>query len=188
MGDENIYPVPKIELFLADLVEVAQAPELAEVGLEGMREDLVLREDAPLIIKPSLDGCSTGIMQLQHPGDLVAYATAVAQQWDEIPAELSPGVLPSRLGVPVLSQPSTCWSGNYTESGSGAARCLRLSDLTGRIASGRWSIASLCGDSLKSDAICHTQPHGAAPRLPLHECLSCNSMHSACCPASVPAK
>ena len=46
MGDENIYPVPKIELFLADLVEVAQAPELAEVGLEGMREDLVLREEA----------------------------------------------------------------------------------------------------------------------------------------------
>lgn len=91
LGDQNIYPVPKIELFLEDIVEVAQAPELAEVGLEGMREDLVLREDAALIIKPALDGCSTGIMRLQHPGDLIAYASAIAQQWDEIPEELTPG-------------------------------------------------------------------------------------------------
>eukprot|EP00892_Ulva_mutabilis_P002530 jgi/Ulvmu1/12278/UM087_0012.1 len=90
LGDGNIYPIPKIELFLADLAEVAQAPELAEVGLEGMRDDLVLHGDAPLLIKPALDGCSTGIMRLQHPGDLVAYATAIAQEWDEIPVELTP--------------------------------------------------------------------------------------------------
>lgn len=93
LGDENVYPIPKIELFLSDLVELAQAPELAEVGLEGMREDLVMREDAPLLIKPALDGCSTGVMRLQHPGDLVAYATAIAQEWDEIPIELTPGAL-----------------------------------------------------------------------------------------------
>lgn len=100
LGDESIYPVPKIELFLADLVEVAQAPDLAEVGLEGMRDDLVLREEAPLIIKPALDGCSTGIMRLQHPGDLVAYATAIAQQWDEIPEELTPGAPPAHAPTP----------------------------------------------------------------------------------------
>lgn len=91
LGIDSIFPVPKIELFLADLAEVAQAPDLAEVGLEGMREDLVLREDAPIIIKPAHDGCSTGVMRVQHAADLVVYATAVAQQWDVIPAELTPG-------------------------------------------------------------------------------------------------
>jgi len=43
MGNENIYPLPKIEPFLADLVEVAQAQELAKVGTEGIWEDLVLQ-------------------------------------------------------------------------------------------------------------------------------------------------
>jgi hypothetical protein len=82
--------VPKVELFLEDLVEVFENPELAETGMEGLADDLLLFPGHPLTIKPAAEGSSLGVMRLERPGDLVLYATAVAQQWDEIPAELNP--------------------------------------------------------------------------------------------------
>jgi hypothetical protein len=90
---EDFFPVPKIEIFLSDLVELCRSPHMAEAGLEGMREDLVLSESAPLVIKPADDGCSTGVMRLECEEHLLAYAAAVAQQWDEIPIEMTAGAL-----------------------------------------------------------------------------------------------
>lgn len=94
MDTEDLFPIPKIEIFLSDLAELCRSPHMADAGLAGMREDLVLHDTAPLVIKPAADGCSTGVMRIQEPEHLLVYALAAAQEWDEIPVELAAGVAP----------------------------------------------------------------------------------------------
>lgn len=103
MDTEHLFPIPKVEIFLSDLAELCRSPYMADAGLAGMREDLVVHDSAPLVIKPVADGCSTGVMCLQEPEHLLTYAMAVAQEWDEIPADLSPGAAPSSYGCKHLS-------------------------------------------------------------------------------------
>lgn len=92
MDTEGFFPIPKIELFLSDLAELCRSPHMAEAGLEGMRYDLVVHESMPLVIKPAADGCSTGVFRIQEPEHLLTYAFAVAQEWDEIPIEMTAGL------------------------------------------------------------------------------------------------
>jgi hypothetical protein len=91
MDTDKYFPIPKIELFLSDLAELCRSPYMADAGLSGMRDDLVLHGTAALIIKPAKDGCSTGVMRIQEPEHLLTYALAVSQEWEEIPRELTDG-------------------------------------------------------------------------------------------------
>lgn len=99
MNADGIYAIPNRHVSTSDLEELlghTEVPQAAAVALDRIRAELSLPQDAPLLIKPAADGCSTGVMRLQHPQHLATYALAVTQKWPHIPPELTPGVF-SRL-------------------------------------------------------------------------------------------
>jgi hypothetical protein len=141
LAGHGVRTIPKVELVLADLVQLhAASPAAADGGagslgsdgddlfddeaaeedgfeaaagiLADAREALALEAGASLCVKPAAEGGSVGVMRVDGAADLRVYAAAVAQEWGHIPAELTPGAR-CALWLPC------CWRGSACEQGAG---------------------------------------------------------------------
>jgi hypothetical protein len=92
LSEHAIYHIPQFELTVNDLIMLNNEPGYCEPALRDVRDQLQLDEDASVCIKPTQEGGSTGVMQLDDERDFHMYAQAVAHEWAVVPADHVPGV------------------------------------------------------------------------------------------------
>lgn len=87
----GIHVIPKLEYSATDMALLCADPSQVPDVLADARLALGLEGDAPLCVKPAADGCSFGVARIESETDLFVYASAVTEEWEEIPSDLLSG-------------------------------------------------------------------------------------------------